>query len=298
MQDTFSKTIFSLDGGATSSKYGIIVNNKLIKNGIGKPLYTDLENKIFIQNLLEIIKSLKLRYKIDYFIFGISGIDTDKEQKRIEKIIEKIIKKYFPSSNIKVTTDIDLVLLAGSEENKIAVIAGTGTNCVGVINEVRYKSGGLGKDLADQGSGYWIAKKALEMAIKSYDSRGQKTMLESELVKFFKVKEIYDLKNVVASPNFSKTDFASVVPLVNKCAKKNDAVSIKILEYAGVEIALHVISICRQSNSKNAKIYAAGSIFKIEIVRDSFEKNISNYISTTSLTYLRQPTFAYGVKAF
>jgi|GEM_PF-6948602 len=72
MQNSISKTIFSLDGGATASKYGIVSNNKLVLNKKGPALFTGLENKMFAKNLLSIVKPCSKRYKITHFIFGIS----------------------------------------------------------------------------------------------------------------------------------------------------------------------------------------------------------------------------------
>lgn len=298
MQNSISKTIFSLDGGATSSKYGIVNNNRLVLNKKGPALFTNLENKVFAKNLISIVKPYSKKYKITHFIFGISGIDTNLEQKRIEKLTHKIVKKYFPDSTIKVMSDIDLVLLGSENKNKIALIAGTGTNCVGWIEGVKYKTGGLGKDLADQGSGYWMSKKAIELAVKSYDKRGKTTSLQTSVVKFYKVKEIPDLKGLFRKNDFDKSDFAALVPTIVKCASNGDEISNKILEYAGLELAMHVIAIYKQTMFENCNIICTGSIFKIEKVKVSFENHLKKHTKQQLINYLKYPTFSYGIKYF
>jgi len=195
-------------------------------------------------------------------------------------------------------SDIDLVLLAGENKNKIALIAGTGTNCVGWIGGVKYKTGGLGKDLADQGSGYWMSKKAIELAVKSYDRRGKTTSLQTSVVKFYKVKKIPDLKELFRKSDFYKSDFAALVPTIVKCASSGDELSNKILEYAGLELAMHVIAIYKQTMFKNCNIICTGNIFKIEKVKMSFEKHLKKRINQQLINYLKHPTFSYGIKYF
>ena len=80
---------------------------------------------------------------------------------------------------VAVVNDVEIVLPCINASNGIAAIAGTGSSYYGVRNEKTAKAGGLSATLSDEGSAYDIAVNVLRAAVRSWDGRGEKTLLEN-----------------------------------------------------------------------------------------------------------------------
>jgi N-acetylglucosamine kinase-like BadF-type ATPase len=233
-----SKLILCADGGATSTKLALIEKSsgKVIKKYTGGPLYFTGDKKQGLLNLHKIIQQISDKNAIEHSIVGVSGIDTENELAEAKKIFTAFFNKFIANSKVIVVNDIQLVLhnTKSKTKNKIAIIAGTGSNCVGTDGKVLKKAGGLGYLLTDQGSGYHIGYTALKKYVKSKDKRGEKSkILEEEIESFFSVKSHIELKDIIYSETFLKKDIAAITPLVVKCANDNDKLCSKILDTAG-----------------------------------------------------------------
>jgi len=72
------------------------------------------------------------------------------------------------------------------------------------------KTGGMDYLLSDQGSGFDIGQQVLRAAVKSYDGRSKKTLLEKLLCEHFKIESIEDVKDKVYNPRLNKTQIAQI----------------------------------------------------------------------------------------
>ena len=117
----------------------------------------------------------------------------------------------------------------------ILIIAGTGSNVMGrAADGTRYRAGGWGPALGDEGSGYWIGSEALRAGFWAKD-RGVATTLLEEIGEFWGTKslgEIVEKANERPGP-----DFAALAPVVTKCAESGDDLAVAVLERAGDELA-------------------------------------------------------------
>jgi glucosamine kinase len=68
-----------------------------------------------------------------------------------------------------IVNDVALVLPAAGVSDGIAVVAGTGSNCVGRHAGRERAAGGLGYLLGDEGSGYWVVKEAVREVLRRHD---------------------------------------------------------------------------------------------------------------------------------
>ncbi len=83
--------------------------------------------------------------------------------------------------------------------------------------------GGLGWRMGDQGSGYWLATRALEAVGLMHDSIGPPTRLAERLPAAAKVPGVAAL--VRWSTTASAADVAALAPTVVACADEGDAVA-------------------------------------------------------------------------
>lgn len=70
---------------------------------------------------------------------------------------------------VVIVNDVALVLAAAGLADGIAVVAGTGSNCVGRYAGRERGAGGRGYLLGDEGSGYWLVKEAVREVLRRDD---------------------------------------------------------------------------------------------------------------------------------
>jgi glucosamine kinase len=71
---------------------------------------------------------------------------------------------------VVVVNDARLVLAAAGVDDGIACVAGTGSIAVGLVGDREERAGGWGYLLGDEGSGYWIVRKAVRELASRHDS--------------------------------------------------------------------------------------------------------------------------------
>lgn len=81
-----------------------------------------------------------------------------------------------------VANDVALILPAAGVGDGIAVVAGTGSNCIGRHAGHERVAGGLGHLLGDEGSGYWIVKEAVREVLRRHDDGAPPGPLTQDLL--------------------------------------------------------------------------------------------------------------------
>src|SRR3989344_5935430 len=227
MKKVESGFFLGADGGAT--KTTVIVTDAAgnivsLAEGPGTNRET-LESKEFWHDLVKIASQAAraCRGKIRYACFGLAGVDTKEDRDAARQWIGKCGMEKALGCPVAVVNDIEIVLPCINASSGIAAIAGTGSSYYGVKDGKTAKAGGLGAALSDEGSAYDVAVNVLRAAVRSWDGRGEKTLLE----------------NMV----FSRTD-ANDGPGLKDAIRKNPgkagiAAIIKKLDFSGsFEIAL------------------------------------------------------------
>ena len=88
----------------------------------------------------------------------------------------------------------------GEADAGVVLVSGTGSIAYGVNRHgVAARAGGWGSSLGDEGSGYWIGRRALAAVVRDADGRGPRTALTPMVLAHFDlerpeqlVAEIYD----------------------------------------------------------------------------------------------------------
>src|SRR4051794_27328742 len=81
--------------------------------------------------------------------------------------------------SLEILTDADIALYGATEGRPgMVIIAGTGSICCGINSQNRRAfTGGWGPLAGDEGSGSWIARRALQAVAQASDGRGEATTL-------------------------------------------------------------------------------------------------------------------------
>lgn len=158
------------------------------------------------------------------------------------------------------------IALAGATicQPGVVVIAGTGAMAFGMNRSgERRRSGGWGNILGDEGSAYYIGRRALSAACRAYDGRGQTTSLVSALMEHFKLNCFTEIVNKIYGEKSAVQDIAGIAPLVSRVARGGDEVAINILKDAGEELALTANAVINGLGMEDEKFQVAvsGSVF-------------------------------------
>lgn len=131
----------------------------------------------------------------------------------------------------------------------ILVVAGTGAIMMGRVVDPatgethKFVNGGWGHILGDEGSGYWIGLEGLKVGLWAKD-RNVPTILRDRISEFWggiSVDEMVRKGNGLPTP-----DFATLAPVVAKCAEDGDELAEAILTRGGEELGELVAIVAMQ----------------------------------------------------
>lgn len=140
------------------------------------------------------------------------------------------------------------LLAAGTPEGwGVALIAGTGSSAFGrnARGEMA-RAGGWGYLMGDEGSGYAIARQALQAAAQAADGRGSETRLLPRFLQLLDVQQPFELIQKIHGGEIDRAMIATWADVVFDEAARGDEVAVQIVFTAARELAAAVASVCRQ----------------------------------------------------
>jgi N-acetylglucosamine kinase-like BadF-type ATPase len=182
-------------------------------------------------------------------------------------------------NSIEVVTDADIALYgATSGKPGLVLIAGTGSICCG--KNARRKhicAGGWGPLAGDEGSGSWIARRALQAVAQATDGRGAATSLDEAACQYFNVAGPDDLSLAIYAPSMTNDRIAGFARYVIAAASESDAVASRIVADAGRELASLANTVIRKLRIERERFQVAyvGGVFSAgELVLDPLRRAI------------------------
>jgi Predicted N-acetylglucosamine kinase len=219
---------------------------------------------------------LKDYEKIYSAYFGFASIQMFSENENIRNFIKKCVDAEYLGIN-----NDAYIAWYGTTFGKTGIISisGTGSVTVGICEDGRWKkSGGWGYLIGDEGSGYSIGRRALQLAAKSYDGRQSKNNFERKIVEFYSLSSMRDIVSMIyKDPNKSHSIIASAARCVFELFEENDSLAVEIVEDAASEIADSIYSVYSQLNmcGQTIKIGLSGGVFNTgKPFMDMIDKNL------------------------
>ncbi|MCX8170934.1 MAG: hypothetical protein N3E47_03030 [Candidatus Bathyarchaeota archaeon] len=277
--------VLGVDGGATKTVC-VIADENFRVVGVGKAgpcnyNVVGVENarrnvERAIETAYSGISDERLRGKIaDVGCFGIGGLTTQSDH---ELISSKIVPSESARNRVIVNDVVVAFYAVTGGEPGIVVVAGTGSIAYG-MNKMGESmiSGGWGWLIGDEGSAFYIARRALASASKAYDGRGRKTILVDMFREEFGVS---DFKHIVPKiyHEVTSTNIASLSKIVFSAAMKGDKVAMGILRNAGEELGKAAVAVARKLFAKDEHILigVSGGVFRADLtVWRHFKKYVS-----------------------
>ena len=153
---------------------------------------------------------------------GLAGVKRADIRERMRAAVAELGFK-----TVEVVTDADIALYGATEGKPgLVIIAGTGSVCCGINARGRRAcAGGWGPVVGDEGSGSWIARRALQAVARATDGRGRRSSLVEAACDYFNVAAADDLSTAVYAPNVTNSRIAGFGGRVVEAAKRRDAVA-------------------------------------------------------------------------
>ncbi|MCC6445864.1 MAG: ATPase [Armatimonadetes bacterium] len=179
---------------------------------------------------------------------------------------EKMVQQLCGADVVAVAGD-GMSSLAGATVCKpgVIIIAGTGAAAFGINAEGRQLSAsGWGYVMGDEGSGYWIARRALSAATKSLDGRAPATALSEMIPAHFGLESLRTLHAKIYAFEIERPGLAAISGVVGMAAGEGDAVARRILEEAAQELALSAAAVLKGLDMPGAapEVAPIGGVFK------------------------------------
>lgn len=290
--------VIGIDGGGTKTAAVLAdARGKILiqKEGASSNYHAIGEDQAR-DNLKKLIVPLVRKYLVRSIAFGLAGLDSKKDLSILKKMVGSILPRGVLFS---LHNDAEIALEAMSCPGpKVLVISGTGSAIWAQCDGLKVKAGGLSFLLADEGSAYDFGMKALRAAARSFDGRGQKTILEKLILKKTGAKNIPDAAAKIylelhESLGDIQTNVASFAPLVGIAFGKRDAVARKILEDAADELFLGVQAVVQKLNiiDTNLCVGYVGSTFRAPLMKNLLSAKIKNIAPKACFVGTVNPVF-------
>ena len=147
----------------------------------------------------------------------------------------------------------------------IISIAGTGAVTYGIREDGSWKKvGGWGYLIGDDGSGYSLGRKALQLAVKSYDGTIEKNKFEEEIIKFFGLGSMRELVGMLYHDPYQGVKIvASAARCVFELFNVDYYLAVEVIDEAVSQIADSIYAVYSSLDLRNQfiKIGVSGGVF-------------------------------------
>jgi len=166
---------------------------------------------------------------VDGAFLGLAGVKSSEDIARMTSVAEA--RELAPAGAVTVKNDLFNALAGGLDGGPgIALIAGTGSNCLGRdASGEDFMCGGWGWFMDDGGSGWGLAADALRVAVRMADGRETPTRLLSTVLTFHGVSEANALLARLYNNAWSPAGIAGFAPVVIRLASEGDEAAKAVL---------------------------------------------------------------------
>ncbi|MDX6499356.1 MAG: hypothetical protein QOG23_2616 [Blastocatellia bacterium] len=261
------KLVVGVDGGGTLTRAAILDGDRVLGEGTSgpsNPLRVGIANgAVAIRDAIDKACAAAVIDRDDLVAAGIGLAGV--RRKDIRARMRDVLIETLEIKNIELVTDGDIALYGATDGAPgIVVISGTGSICVGSNRQGRHVfAGGWGPVAGDEGSGSWIARRALQAVAQASDERGPKTSLTRAACEYFQVAVPDDLATAIYAPTVTNDRIAGFSKYVIEAARTGDAVARNILTEAGKELGKAAVTVIRKLKMEQERFQVAfvGGVF-------------------------------------
>ncbi len=227
---------------------------------------------------------------------GIAGAREDKDRKKIKSAFASKLK----CEKIIITTDAMTALFGAFEgEDGIILISGTGSVLYGYSEGKITRVGGWGRIIGDEGSGYWIGRRALNLVTKEFDEikeEGKRSLLSKMFFEKFGITNL----NVNEKIFSGEIEIQNIAPVVIGSAELKCSKGLQIINESVEALTNHIKTFLKITNRKKPLgIAFIGSIIENRnILSFKLKKEIQKLRIVKVVEKKHSPSFGAALIAF
>ena len=167
---------------------------------------------------------------------GLAGAGHEDARQAVERLLDDGTR----AQSVAVGTDVEAAFRDAFPEGPgVLLIAGTGSIAWFRGSDGRVgRVGGRGRDLGDEGSGFWLGREGLRLVLRAADGRAAPTALSDALTAAAGVTGPDDL--VPWTERVGKREVAALAPIVAETAERGDPGAGALVDEAVQELVGHV----------------------------------------------------------
>jgi len=293
--------VAGVDGGGTRTRAVVLDGNRNVgegEAGPSNPLRVGISNgATAIREAIDRACAAALIHRDDLVAVGIGLAGV--RRKDIRTRMHDVLVETLGVENIELVSDGDIALYGATDgQPGIVVISGTGSISVGVNRQGKHVyAGGWGPVAGDEGSGSWIARRALQTVARATDGRGPQTALTEAACEYFQVSTPEDLSTAIYAPTITNDRIAAFSRDVIAAARAGDEVARTILNEAGAELGKAAVAVIRKLKMEQDRFQVAfvGGVFAAgELIIAPLREQVKR---VARKAFIGQPNFSPTVAA-
>ena len=301
--------ILGIDGGGTKTVCILMdETGAVLGRGVGGPSNYQSVGIETAQNAIETAVNAALTdshispQTIDGIGLGLAGVGRSEDIQTVQTFLEPLRQHLqVKPDHLMITGDHRIALIGGLGHNVgVVAIAGTGSLLFGQNAQGQTKRvGGWGYLLGDEGSGYNIALRGLQAALKAYDGRLPTTDLIQRFQTHLGIEQIEGLIEVVYRRGWTVSQIAALAPIIDQAAVNGDRIAQDIMNQAADELVLatEVILVDLFNFTETVEIVTIGGVWQsLSNLRQRFESAIHSISPHISIIWPRhEPAYGAGL---
>ena len=278
------KYLVGIDGGGTKSRLlACSVTGEVLGRCVGKSTNIESNSCVVVRKHLEELIEGFLRNTglcmtdCLALCIGTAGVDSENSLQAVKDILASM---QLPCPAY-VMNDAEIALAAQTMgEPGVLLISGTGSIGFAVnAKGERWRVGGYGYLVGDEGSAYWIGRKAISAVLRAHDGTGPQTLLTELLKANLRMGHIDELMDFVYQSN--KADIAKLAPQVVAAFENGDEVATYIMKDAVKHLSRMALTLGERLGMQKEKcplVFAGGFFLNTPwMIETVAERVISEY---------------------
>lgn len=228
---------------------------------------------------------------IDFAFFGIPAYG---ELRADQPLLDAAPREILGHDHYRVDNDV-VCGWAGSlaMADGINVVAGTGSIAYGRNGDVGARVGGWGELFGDEGSGYWMAIRGLQVFSQLSDGRLPWGTFGDLVRDRLGLAADFDVLDLVQHEwDYDRTKIAALSRLVTEAAQTGDPEATKIINDAADDLVRHVTAVRHRvgfDHGTSVPVSYSGGVFGAPVVLDAFSRRLA---AQPEAYVLRVPRFS------
>lgn len=282
------RLVIGLDGGGTKTAAELCDGSgRVLATSVGGPSnFQVIGVETAARTILDIVETCCHSVgcspdRLDSVVAGLTGAGRPGDQERMRQgLLAEATRRGRALRHARIDSDARIALegaMAG--EPGVIVIAGTGSIVFGKdANGTVHRSGGWGRIIGDEGSGYAIGRELFRAVAASLDDRSSKTMLPRLLKESFGLGSQETIITALYRENF---DVASVAPVVTEAARKGDVVAREILSQAARDLVGVIAPVVAKIRGRSRRPVPVAFIGSVLTAKNSYSSRVRSLLPRT-----------------